>query len=365
VQLKWEGDYLDGQSANRQRISIHLGTGGIKFTTTAGEVLYLPYGTLRQTQGFYGGEPVRLEWGEDLPQALVIRDVAFLSSLHQKSGRTGRHFHNPANRYLRLKLTLAAAVASVVIAASLYIWGIPAMSAVVTSYVPVSWEEKLGAGVMSHLASPESLCKDETLRQAVDQIFARLIPAQSDIPYTFQISIIDAPMVNAFAAPGGYIGLYHGLIKQTGSPEELAAVLAHEVQHIIKRHSTRSLLQQASSKILMAALSGDVTGAQAFGLANAGYFALLKNSRRAEREADEEGLKMLLEAGIDPGGMVAFFEGMKEREDTIPGIFKYFSSHPGTQGRIRHLKTLLAQARQGTANNLIGDGAWNTIKKSC
>ncbi|MFQ5949536.1 MAG: M48 family metallopeptidase, partial [Nitrospiria bacterium] len=187
----------------------------------------------------------------------------------------------------------------------------------------------------------------------------------SDIPYTFQVSIIDAPMVNAFAAPGGYIGLYRGLIKQTGSAEELAGVLAHEVQHILKRHSTHALLQRASTKILVAALSGDVTGAQAFGLANAGNLALLKNSRRAEREADEEGMRMLLEAGIDPNGMIAFFDGIKEKEDKIPGIFKYLSSHPGTRNRIVHLKAFLDKSTQTDAKRLFEDGAWDKIKKSC
>jgi len=365
VQLKWEGDYLDGRSANCQGVTILLEPECVSLTTESGEVLRIPYRSLRQTQGFYEAEPIRLEWGGDLAEAIIIQESAFLSSLHQKAGRNAKHFHNPSNRSLRLKLTLAAAVASILIAVSLYLWGIPAMATAVTPYVPIPWEKKLGAGVMAHFASLENLCNDEVLLQSVDQILSRLISGRSDIPYTFEISIIDSPMVNAFAAPGGYIGLYHGLIKQTGSPEELAGVLAHEVQHIIKRHSTQALLQQASSQILMAALSGDVSGAQSFGLANAGQLVLLTNSRRAEREADMEGMKMLIASGIDPEGMITFFEGMKEKEDKMPGFFKYFSSHPGTQGRITHLKSLLKQAAQRPVKNIFKDGEWDKIKKSC
>ncbi|MFQ5578982.1 MAG: M48 family metallopeptidase [Nitrospiria bacterium] len=365
LQLTWEGDYLDGWSANRQRVGVYLEKHRISIKTESGEVFYLPYQELRQTQGFYEGEPVRFEWDGDTPRALVIQDSEFLPSLHRNVGNKASHIHNPANRSLRLKLTFAAAVSSIVIAASLYLWGIPTIASLATHYVPVSWEKKLGAGVMSYLAPPEKLCKNKELRQSVQLIFSGLIPVNSDIPYSFEISIIDSRIVNAFAAPGGYIGLYHGLIEQTKSPEELAGVLAHEVQHIVKRHSTRALLQQASSNILMSALTGDLSGAQAFGLASADNFFRLKNSREAEREADEEGMKMILEAGIDPEGMIHFFDHIKEYEENLPGIYKYLSSHPGTRSRVSHLNILAKHAPEGKTTKLIGNDLWDKIKKSC
>src|SRR5260370_1392343 len=129
-------------------------------------------------------------------------------------------------------------------------------------------------------------------------------------PYTFRVYIVDVPVFNAFAAPGGTGVVFRGLLERTDSPEQLAGVLAHELQHVVQRHSTRAIVQHTSSGLLIAALTGDVTGPLAYGLEAARVLGQLRYSRDAEEEADTEGLKMLLAARVDPAGMIAFFKAL-------------------------------------------------------
>jgi predicted Zn-dependent protease len=144
----------------------------------------------------------------------------------------------------------------------------------------------------------------------------------------------------------------------------LAGVLAHEVQHVLKRHTTRAIIQHASTGLLVAAIAGDVTGAVTFALEGARVVAALGYSRRAEEEADVDGLRMLMEAGIDPAGMVAFFERVLGRESGPEGGWQYLSTHPATRGRVERLKGLVANGVPPT-RPLLGAHDWAQVKRIC
>ena len=116
--------------------------------------------------------------------------------------------------------------------------------------------------------------------------------------------------------------------------EELAGVLAHEMQHVLKRHATRALIQHVSTGLLLAALSGDVTGPLAYGAQSAQVLGQLQYSRRAEAEADAEGIKMVLAAKIDPAGTIRFFDELSRRDKQPRSVLRYLSTHPSTGDRI-------------------------------
>jgi predicted Zn-dependent protease len=107
----------------------------------------------------------------------------------------------------------------------------------------------------------------------------------------------------------------------------------------VRRHSTRALLQHASTALLAAAVLGDASGAMAFGLEGAQALALLRYSRAHEDEADVEGYRMLVAAGIDPRGLVEFFQSL-EREAGGLGSSPYLSTHPTPGDRIARLQAL-------------------------
>lgn len=133
----------------------------------------------------------------------------------------------------------------------MYVRGIPALTAALAPLVPVAWKERLGAAVVKHLMPAQRYCDAPEQLTAVRQIIARLAASAAPQPYTFRVHIADSPMVNALAAPGGHIVLFNGILHQTRTPEELAGVLAHEMQHVLQRHSTRTPLHYFSTGLLI------------------------------------------------------------------------------------------------------------------
>jgi len=364
IQTEWEGYYLDGQTAARQRVSIQLMRLGLHVTTERGDTLWWPYEEIRQTQGFYSGEQVRIERGGEFAEALLVSDKEFLVQLHQIAPELATKFHDPARRKTRGRLALLAALASIGILVVLYLWGIPALSGFVASLVPVSWEERLGQAVVEHLAPPAIRCTDTNRTPVISEILTALTTHSPTSPYTIRVILVNDSSINAFAAPGGTIVLLRGLLEKTQTPEELAGILAHELQHILNRHSTRALIQHVSMGLLLAAITGNTSGTAAYGLEGARILGSLRYSRQNEEAADAGGMRMLLEAGIDPMGMIAFLELLKKRTSESPSILKYLSTHPGTEDRIEKLKSLAGQSRHRPAKLLAGHD-WSEIKKIC
>jgi len=364
MKTEWQGYYLDGKSASRQPAAIHLMKSGLEVVTESRVTLWWPYHEIRQTQGFYAGEQVRLERGTDIPEVIVVPDSAFLTDLHRFVPGLAMRFHNPRHRRMRLKLTVLAGIAAVCTVTALYFWGIPTMAALVAPHVPVSWEEHLGRGVVEYLAPQELQCTDPDRMRMINEMVTTLTTPLSKQPYTIRVSVVNNPMVNAFAAPGGYIVIFRGLLENTKTPEEMAGVLAHELQHILQRHATQAFLHDASTGILLAALAGDASGAMAYGLETARTVGMLSYSRQKEDEADTEGMRMLLTAGIDPAGMIAFFKMLQKENPETPNFMKYLSTHPSTLDRIEKLRSMAGQSRQ-KYTKLFPDYDWSDISKIC
>lgn len=364
MQYEWRAYYLDGQTAIRHPATVRLMREGLEVGTPGGWTRLWLYRELRQTQGFYEGEEVRLERGGELPEALLIPGDGFLASLREVAPQFRARFHDPSFRGRRVRLTILAAVAIVGITGALYLWGIPALAALAAPRVPVAWEEGLGRSAMEYLAPRQLLCEDPRRQQALDAIVARLAAAAPSSPYTFRLSVVNQPQVNALAAPGGYIVVYRGLLERTRSPEELAGVIAHEMQHVLQRHATQALIQHTSTGLLLAALTGDMTGPLAYGLQSARVLGQLQYSRRAEAQADVEGLKLLMAARIAPAGMIQFFEALAKADRQPAMLLKYLSTHPSPAERIRRLQELAALA-PGPPVPLLPDTDWGDVKRLC
>lgn len=369
----WRGEYLDGRTPQVRPADLRLMATGIEVTVD-GRTSFWPYGEIRQTQGRYTGEEVRLERsrGESMApsdvsgEALVVGDREFLVSLRQLAPRLSGGLYQPDRRSLRLGVTIGAGLAVVAIAAGLYLWGIPALARAVAERVPVAWEEQLGVAVVREIAPPPARCNDASRQARIDALVGRLAAALPGPPrYHFRVLVVRDDVVNALAAPGGFIVVFRGLLDRTDTPEELAGVLAHEMAHVTQRHATRQIVQHASTGLLVAALTGDVTGVMAYGLQAARTLGALQYGRLAEEEADREGLRLLLAAGIDPAGMIRFFEKIADKGGDWPAALKYLSSHPSLPERIARLKALAAERRAGPPIRRLDGGDWADVRRIC
>jgi beta-barrel assembly-enhancing protease len=337
----WEARYFDGQTAARRPARVRPLRIGLEVCPEGAEPRVWPYAELRQTQGFYRGEPVRLERDGVLPEAIVVHSLPFLAALRAAAPDAAGRFHDPTRRRLRGRLTLLAAAGAILLTGGVYLWGLPALAALAAARVPVAWEDRLGASVAAQLAPAGRRCDSREGRLALDALVARLAGTVPDSPYRFQVIVLDVPAVNAFATPGGRLLLLRGLLAGAKTPEELAGVLAHEMQHVLRRHATKAIIQHASSGLLLTALTGDASGALAFGLEGARTLAMLEYSRQHEDEADAEGLRMLQAARIDPAGMLHFLESTRTSEGAGRSRPRYLSTHPDTTERIARLRGLL------------------------
>ncbi len=227
----------------------------------------------------------------------------------------------------------------------------------------MAWEETLGRAVTDQLAPPDKTCANPSGQRALDMVVARLVATAPPSPYTFRARVVNAPDVNALAAPGGHIVVFRGLLERARTPEELAGILAHEMEHVLHRHTTRAVIQHASTGLLLAALTGDMTGPLVYGLESARVLGQLQYSRRAEEEADRGGMQLLLAARISPDGMVGFFDELA-KGDHPRRVLRYLSTHPSPSDRIATLRDLAAQA-SGTPTAVLTDLQWQDLKAIC
>ncbi|MCA9470607.1 MAG: M48 family metallopeptidase [Nitrospirales bacterium] len=370
---EWNGIYYDGVSATPHRVTIQIRPTGLQIIARSGSQLSWHYQDIRQTQGKYSGEEVRLERGNGICETLVISDTAILDSLHQIAHTHVTHFHNPARRRQRVLLTIFAGLASIPLFWLAFSWGIPWLSGPITTLIPVSWEEELGKFMTTKLAPPGKRCTDAQVIDSLQSIVNTLSRSLEDNPYAFTLTVVDdttkrkPSSVNALAAPGGQILVFRGLLEKTQTAEEMAGVLAHEMQHIFLRHSMRLLVQQASIGIVVGALSGDVSGLTTFGLQATQLLQTLSYNREVEEEADRGGMRLLLRAGIDPQGMLNFFDtidGVLREKEHSRNIPEYLSTHPSSQERLTRLKAHIPSIFQPTIS-FPSQMKWKDIRERC
>jgi Zn-dependent protease with chaperone function len=359
--VTFEGHYLDGRTPVRRAVTVRVVGAGLDLTLEDGATVRWPLDEVRQTQGVYAGDPVRFERGP-APETLLVDDPSVLVAIRDTVPDTGRRFHDPRRRRARLGATIVALAVALVLSGVLYVWGIPAVSGIVARWVPVAWEDRVGALVVDQVVPVAKRCTDPAAQAVLDAVMRRLLAAAGPVPYRFHVVVADVPVVNALAAPGGHLVLFRGLLEQSRSPEELAGVLAHEIQHVLKRHSTRLILQHASTALVVAALLGDVSGLASVTIEGARVFGAMAYSRAHEAEADEAGLHLLLAARIDPAGLIGMFDD--RRIEGPPGALRYFASHPPSAERAAALRRRAGTAPQAFTP-VLDAAEWSALRGAC
>lgn len=220
--------------------------------------------------------------------------------------------------------------------------GLPSMGSASSAELSPSLERTLGDAIMEQGRRDPTYIADPDVSQYLTDM-GRKLAAQAPVSVGQPITIFGVrdSQINAFALPGGYIGINSGLVVTAQSESELASVVAHEIGHVAQRHIARGMTQRSqSSGVMMAALaasllaalmgSGDLAmGVAAFGQA-AAVDRQLGFSRQAEQEADRAGFEMMRRAGFDPRGMVRMFNQLtnSSRLNEGTGGGDYASTHP-------------------------------------
>ncbi len=240
---------------------------------------------------------------------------------------------------------------------------LPALGDVESEDFGIGTERKLGDQVMREIRRDPDYLDDPVLLEYVESLWNPLlaqarangnISADIDQRFAWETFLVRDRAINAFALPGGYVGVYLGLIGLTTSRDELASVLAHEMSHVTQRHIARSIavgkrqsLLGAAAMILgviAAARSNSVDAANALivGGQAAAMQGQLNFSRDMEREADRIGFSLLTGSGFAPSGMAAMFEKLDQSSRLNDnGSYPYLRSHPLSSERIGEARSRL------------------------
>lgn len=203
--------------------------------------------------------------------------------------------------------------------------------------VPPDLETAAGRAMFDALGAELDLSADPALQTFVEQTGRRLLAARPDAPYEFRFHVERSPEVNAYALPGGDLIITTGLIAAAGSPDEVAAVIGHEVGHVLERHSLKRVIDGVGLFTAVVLVFDPSTLRSARVLYKLADLVQMKFSRDEEREADRIGLDLVHRAGLDVMAASRFFARLAELEGPASAAVGLSSTHPASAERAQDL----------------------------
>jgi predicted Zn-dependent protease len=349
----FEAFYYDGLAAVRYPATVELGAVELNIGIAGRSALIWPYDALRFAADGSYGEPVRIEHGS--AEALVIESHDFVEALRQH-GVTRRAIPMDLRRWPAVVL---CCIAIALIGTLLYASLVRLASEEAARFMPASMERRLGRAVVNILAPEQMRCVDSGHR--LQQVADRL-QAATGVKQQFQVIYVNSGIVNAFAAPGGSIVVFRGLLDETESPEEFAGVLAHEMQHVLLKHSTRALAREFSGRALLSLMAVD-SGGTPTAIQASVRLASLSYQRSDEEAADLGGAALLERAHVRVDGLATFLQRLQLNSPS-GGLGTYLSTHPATEDRINALHAETQKFNQ-SATPLMTPEEWASARQVC
>lgn len=217
------------------------------------------------------------------------------------------------------------------------------------NFVDEQTEAQLGAQAFAQIKSELPVSRDAQATARVREIAQRIIRA-NDLGTKWDVVVIEQPQINAFALPGGHVAVYRGMLQFVENDAQLAAVIGHEIGHVLARHaaeriSTSQLLEAGAGAASVALGATTGVNPQTMGAllgAGATYGIQLPFSRRHEYEADRIGAVLMAKAGYDPRAAVALWRRMAARGGARTPEF--LSTHPASDNRVEALQEIMPEA---------------------
>lgn len=368
--LQFAGSLFDGRSSQKHLVDVELTPQEIILKAPGDKPIRWAYPQLRWAADT---SPFHIEHcaeGDEGLETLVVDDPDFYRSVLEIAPKSFSSRENESKFNWKL---YSVGILVLIFSAYVFIKTVPSFLAdQMVEKIPIEWEVTVGQSILKMLPvaqkpDPEVL---KVLQDTVD-FLKQSLPGN---PYDLKVYILPVEQVNALALPGGPIVIFEGLIDKAESPEELAGVLAHEIQHILLRHSTRGILRNLAKSMLVTLFLGDVNSVMEGIVQLAGQLETLGLSREMEAEADQKGMELILAANIDPHGMIRIFKKLMQEDFSQKKLPKgkpvseendlssYFSTHPSSQNRLARLEKQMRSHENRIWTPLFPNLDWNEIK---
>ncbi len=236
--------------------------------------------------------------------------------------------------------------------------------------VSTQQEVQMGQEEAQQVSAQLPMVQDAIIQNYINNLGQRIARTTSRSDLNWQFQVVNSNVVNAFALPGGFVYINRGVLERASNMSEVAGVLGHEIEHVVRRHSVKQMEQAQGANVgvgILCALTGVCQSGIAQAAINVGGTAVFaKFSRTDEVQADEGGFNNVMRAGISPRGMYTLFQKLLAEEQQSGGggnVSAWFSDHPGTTDRIADIQRMLNQVPASTLNGLqVNDSGFATMK---
>ncbi|MGH1446112.1 MAG: M48 family metallopeptidase [Cognatishimia sp.] len=359
------GTYFDGETAEAQPARLRIEEGQqVLVIEVRGQQKVWPLTDIRRVPDQADREQLVLALAGD-PVVRLVTDEHRLAQRCPNLSR--RNSHVKRGRVLGWAMAALASVALIVFVL------VPRMADQLAEYIPPEGEKALGETTLSQIRTamnqanlePLPFCENAEGVAALKAMETRLSDA-ADLPVPLTVHVLDHPMVNAFALPGGHIVFFKGLIDTAETPEELGAVFAHEMGHVVSRDPTRHALRSAGSIGVLGLLFGDFAGG-AVVLFLTERLIEAQYSQAAEANADTFAMATLENAEVRPGALGDMFQKFLDKYGDAEGTSAHFLSHPKLGDRIANSSARQAEvtATGFSDTPLLTDQQWAALKGIC
>ena len=369
VAFTWvDARYFDGRLAQRRQVFVSLDAQNRRLIIhdhSGAELDIWPLETLRRLHDDAGIGLVLRSGAVDPGEARLVlsnaRAIAAIKAACPNLSKT-----TVAGRtWGKIAVWLGASATAL----ALMIFGIvPALAGRLAVFIPPEREVRVGSAVLRQIElilSKEEAgvwrCTNPKGQAALEHMVQALQHGQ-EFPYAIQVGVVDHKMINAFALPGGHIIVMRGLIEMSETPEQLAAVMAHELGHVAQRDPIVQALRAAGTAGLLSLVLGDATGGTVLALIGERLITA-KNSRDVEARADDFALAQLAKAGVSPEALAEFFELLLQQMRDPDFDMGWISSHPPSVSRAAHARAAVQTAQN--YNKSVSSEEWQAIQQIC
>ena len=335
-------DYFDGRRALRQRARLRAESGDrgrvLRIELPSGEAVRWPVRRIRRLPDQAQGGALSYGLTQGDAGRLVVEDAEARALIEALDPATRQRLPGPP---LARRAALVAAGGAALLA-GLFFVVLPGLAAMLAAVMAPEAEVALGdlhyeqtRLMFAQGLDPLRECDDPAGRAALDRMVARVADGVA-LPYDLRVAVLDdrdEPILNAYAVAGGRIAFFDGMIQAAEGPDEIAAVLAHELGHVVGDDPVRHMLQSISGFAVVSILVGDITGGGLLG-GTASAAIASGYSRRAETAADAFAAEQLRAVGLPPSALGRMFERLRDRYGDAEGLLAHLSSHPGLLDRI-------------------------------
>jgi hypothetical protein len=346
--------FYDGTSSRRRQVQLAL-KDGLEIIENGTTLATWPFADIRRADGVAGS--LRLSCVTAPPLArLEVRDSALGAVLISRCP----HLNDNAVGRRGVATIVGWSVAATVSIAAVIWFGLPLAADRLAPLVPSALERRIGDAAEGQMGAMfgGKTCSSAVGSLAFNKLMKKISTAAGfDAPV--RATVLNTPVPNAFALPGGKVYLFNGLLARANDPDEIAGVLAHELGHVSHRDNTRNMIYSGGTSFLIGLLFGDVTGSGALIFASRSLFTA-SYSREAEQNADNFSIEVMHQLGrpTKPMGDLIFRVTGNQGDNTL----SILANHPLTEDRLKHLSD---ENRPASGPPLLSELEWTSLKAIC